>query len=494
MTELVCFGSPDRFEIAARWSADAEPRERLPADSGWSTGDLRITIGHQVVTQRRFNGQVEDHLSWYLAPILEWLVANWTWLLHEEAYSWPERAGAPAAVATFTALGQSIASPDEFRHRAYTSTQSWWRRHALRAADSSALFPDLYFRRVADDIEMSWIDRQPLHAPDGFELTLSPGYATLPIDSVARPLWQFIKWGISTAKVNCAEDQDALDKLRARFTTLARTPLRELELRHIGAHLEVLLEKARKTTGLKSDVSCLKGIPAIESLDSAVLMFGGLNVDIEEGDVLRLTEFLATHKGGKDSTALASLCSDPPSTPWTPPHVEGYELADELRDQLGIEQSVAFIDIADVLTKLDVKVVEAHLKITSIRGVAIAGNDFSPAILINMASAFNFNEEGRRFTLAHELCHILFDRTRARRLSHMSGPWAPPRVEKRANAFAAMFLASTTALRSLLDDSDEHCVKAVARTVRLGYSALVEHLYNVDLIDESQRYHLRGVR
>ena len=36
---------------------------------------------------------------------------------------------------------------------------------------------------------------------------------------------------------------------------------------------------------------------------------------------------------------------------------------------------------------------------------------------------FNSNDSGKRFTIAHELCHVLFDRTRARRVAHASsGP------------------------------------------------------------------------
>ncbi|TXG02415.1 hypothetical protein [Massilia arenae] len=54
MSEFERFGSPSLFEIAFRWTEDEEPYERLPRTSGWSTGDLQITVGHQVLTARRF--------------------------------------------------------------------------------------------------------------------------------------------------------------------------------------------------------------------------------------------------------------------------------------------------------------------------------------------------------------------------------------------------------------------------------------------------------
>lgn len=78
MSEFISFGSPDRFEIAARWSTDREQRARLPLEEGWSTGDLRITVGGQVLTEHRFGAQSKDYLSWYLSPVIQWLMASWT--------------------------------------------------------------------------------------------------------------------------------------------------------------------------------------------------------------------------------------------------------------------------------------------------------------------------------------------------------------------------------------------------------------------------------
>jgi Zn-dependent peptidase ImmA (M78 family) len=114
--------------------------------------------------------------------------------------------------------------------------------------------------------------------------------------------------------------------------------------------------------------------------------------------------------------------------------------------------------------------------------------------VINRTSDYNSTDHGKRFTLAHELFHLLYDRTRARRIAHISGPWAPPGVEKRANAFAAMFLMP----RSLLDRFfpgeriDIGTVLDAANSMRVGTSALVEHLYNTSMIDESMRDHLRS--
>lgn len=491
MNDFVRFGSPDLIEIAARWMVDAEPRERLPREGGWSTGDLQITVGHQVLTARRFKEADSSYLSWYLYPVLDWLVSQWTAMFHEEAYAWPEKSGAPAAAAVFAALGRSIASSDEAQREEYRSVQAWWMRHALRAADPSALYPDLCLRRLGDDVEISWAGRQPVHVPEGFALTLSPGYATFAVAAVAEPLWQFLQWGIETAPVVTQQDRTAVEELSSRFQRLKKTPLEDLELKHLGQGLQCLLREARAAVSIRDSNSLVKDIPAIASFDPAVLMFGGLNPSIGSPDAVRLMQFLAKHQDGSEAEALARLVDDRGWDPTLAPYEQGYELAEEVRDQLGIAPAEPDVNVRRLLHDLNVKVEEATLDTESVRGVAVAGPGFSPAILVNMASAFNRSREGQNFTLAHEFCHILFDRTRAKRLSHVSGAWTTPRTEKRANAFAAMFLASRTAVRKAFFEHGAEKTREMARTLQLGHSSLVEHLYNLGLIDEATRERLR---
>lgn len=485
------FGLPDQFEIAARWSPDHEPRAHLPLAEGWSTGQLRITVCGQVLTEHRFRGERHDALSWYLSPLIDWLIRNWTWLLHEETLAWTDKSGQAAAAATFSALERTIASADAVERKAYASIHAWWARHALRAADSSATYPDIYFRRLADDIEISWLSRQPGFAPQGFSLTLVPGYALLPVDTVAKAFWQFLTWATASAPATNAVDRATTSNQRERFLALREIPLAQLEQAYIGERVQRLLDAARAAAQLATDGKCADDLPAIESLDSAVLMFGGLHVELTPGDVRRLVDFLAERKGQSESAALSRLTQNPNSEAWSRPHEEGYLLAAACRDELGIAPDRTFVDMEAVLDRLGIAVQHCLLETNSIRGVAVAGEAYAPAIMINENSCYNNNPPGRRFTLAHELCHILHDRTRARKLSHVSGPWASARIEKRANAFAAMFLAPPSAIRQKLADVTPEAVRMLANQVGMGVTALVEHLYNTDLIDDAERERLR---
>lgn len=274
-TKLTAWGNPSRFEIALGWAVDEEPRDRRPAHGGWSTGEMRLTVGGLVLTRHVQAGVQHDASRWFLLPVVEWLAASWISLLHEERFAWRENEALPAASAVVVALDRWIGSTDAAGRAAYRSVQAWWSRHAMRACDPSALYPDIVMRRL---------------------------------------------------------------------------------------------------------------------------------------------------------------------------------------------------------------------------GVALAGETYAPAILINLASHYNKIRSGQRFTAAHELFHILYDQRRARRVAHTSGPWASAGVEKRANAFAAMLLMPRQLLQWVHRRNrwSAQSVADAAIAMDVGASALTEHLYNTTLIDEGERDRLRA--
>lgn len=496
MSNWAQFGDKSRFEIAVRWVDDSEPRARRPAHGGWSTGQLRLTVNHHVLTRNETSDANCEAMSWYLLPIFEWMAQNWISLLHEERFAWRENSAAPAATAAFLALRRSIDVEENLPSgESYGNIQAWWARHALRAADASALFPDVVFRRLRDEIEISWTARQPSYLPDGFRFALMPGVATLPVAAVAGPLWEALHWLGATAPPSLLTDDDkkSIAELERRLRWLKRLPASTLEEGYLPDRLISALSEIRQKIHLGDRSKRLKNVPALEALDDAVLMFGGVSPDIGRSDMNMLLGLLSSRAGGQESARLQVLVDPAVGAPAGIPFQEGYDLAEQLLDECSLPGSASYIDVRALLSDWGVKILEKVLKTNTIRGVAIAGARYSPAILVNKTSEYNANEVGKRFTLAHELFHILYDRSLARRVSHVSGPWAPPGVEKRANAFAAMFLMP----RSLLARSfhtgqiDENVVISAARTMQVGISALVEHLYNTSMIDEVTRDRLR---
>ena len=88
---------------------------------------------------------------------------------------------------------------------------------------------------------------------------------------------------------------------------------------------------------------------------------------------------------------------------------------------------------------------------------------------------------------------IASDRTRAKRIAHASGRWANPGIEQRANAFAAYLLMPRNTLSAKIDPMTRPKltdVQGLASELQVNVSALIEHLYNVDMIDDASRVRL----
>ena len=150
-----------------------------------------------------------------------------------------------------------------------------------------------------------------------------------------------------------------------------------------------------------------------------------------------------------------------------------------------------------MLEKLGVWVREVNLGEQGPRGVALAGGELRATILVNLDDLRN-SARGRRFTMAHELCHILFDRSHARSLTHSSTPWASPSVEQRANAFAAMLLMPPTRARLAFSGDDlaelKQEVAKLADKLKVSRGALKRHLANIDEIGADELDFLLGTQ
>lgn len=122
-----------------------------------------------------------------------------------------------------------------------------------------------------------------------------------------------------------------------------------------------------------------------------------------------------------------------------PPYVQGYQLAQWLRQQLAIP------DNAPICPERYLNDWGVHLGwidiAAGIDAVAAWGPRHGPAVLINTnAHSRASTENGLRTTQAHEICHLLIDRADALPVAEVLGGQVPRWAEQRANAFAAEFL------------------------------------------------------
>jgi len=231
----------------------------------------------------------------------------------------------------------------------------------------------------------------------------------------------------------------------------------------------------------------------LEGSCAAALMFGSTAPSIGKDDVLEIANVLVDLSSGPADGALDSLSRDEPlDTDGGPPWQQGYFLAEEFHEELGLSEREGddCVDVERVLDELGVNRVEVRLADESVRGVAIVGPNLLPGVGWNRHNGANLHEYGRRFTLAHELCHLLFDRGAGQRLAMASGPWAPVAIERRANAFAAMLLMPTSRVRQIVAGLNEPIrlpsVETISHRLRTSFEATLQHLRNLGYLDRDK--------
>lgn len=233
----------------------------------------------------------------------------------------------------------------------------------------------------------------------------------------------------------------------------------------------------------------------LEGSCHAALMFGCVAPDVRKSDALCLAETMVTlHTHTKVATELESKRQFLPVDELdAPPWYQGYAMAEDFHEDLGSDlASGDQVDIDGIVVGLGIRVEELSLTDETIRGVAIAGPEHAPCIAWNSNSVYNLHPWGRRFTLAHELCHLLHDWEAGRGLAIASGPWAPVGVEGRANSFAAMLLMPTLlvqrAVASLRVPVETHDgIYELAGRLGMGFQATLWHLRNLGFVDDHVR-------
>lgn len=134
------------------------------------------------------------------------------------------------------------------------------------------------------------------------------------------------------------------------------------------------------------------------------------------------------------------------------PHAQGRYYSIEARNCLALHLQ-PIPSIRDMVTAWlpMVTVLYADLHNDGLAGITFADSLRGPTIILNAAGK-NINPVVRRFSLAHELCHLLVDSNRMQPLALLSGFLSEGAlaVERRANAFATRLIAPEMAITQAL--------------------------------------------
>lgn len=140
------------------------------------------------------------------------------------------------------------------------------------------------------------------------------------------------------------------------------------------------------------------------------------------------------------------------------PFEQGYNLARWLRATLLTTVSVteAPIDPEGVLTEWGIAVVDLSSRLlpVDLDAVSCWGELRGPTVFVNPEGLHAGAPNGRRTTLAHEICHLLVDRRGALPFAEVLTSDSKGRAESRANAFAAELLAPQAVVGPALSGDD----------------------------------------
>ncbi|HEU6437770.1 MAG TPA: ImmA/IrrE family metallo-endopeptidase [Nitratidesulfovibrio sp.] len=144
----------------------------------------------------------------------------------------------------------------------------------------------------------------------------------------------------------------------------------------------------------------------------------------------------ATARIGTDPIdAIANRISDPMTG--TRPYEQGYAAASEFRAILNLGEGDAFSPQM-ILTEWGIPFSSIEIPGSSVEAIACWGTNHGPLILYNAAEGRRCTHDyGLNFTLAHEICHLIMDRSKALPAGDVMGGTVLQFFEKRANAFAA---------------------------------------------------------
>lgn len=453
-------------------------------------------------------GEVLDSARWYLLPLMEWLADSWDPLLHEERLPLQNAGISAAESLSKTRMPPvSLKQVDEFAW--LDAWSDWWARHSVRSAREGGLFPDLYLRRYRDTLEVS-TGAEPLPgipAECAF-LATNRTYYTDPRNA-AEVMRQVLAAAAQELYRKLPQSQRVLS-LVGKIESLAspaRKPNRMAWLAGLGhkySQVARVIDDALSSvdTRIRDSITSTRLSSPLVVVESAYarLLYGAVSPATDLSDVMLLTARIVENYVDDAAPWLSALNLplDAAEIGQLSPGEQGSRLGESACELL-CGDSVGWIDVESVMSRLDIAVSEIELSDVDVRAVSVFGPTQRPHVLRNARTRWGQSSAVNRFTVAHELCHLILDRDYGDELAIATGPWAPLAIEQRANAFAAAFLMPTWLLRDALTDAtaradDPDTIRLVSTQLRVSVSSLIDRLYNLGEITFEERIQLRPVQ
>ncbi|MGE4103104.1 MAG: ImmA/IrrE family metallo-endopeptidase [Pirellulales bacterium] len=344
--------------------------------------------------------------------------------------------------------------------------ERWWSRHAVRAAD--ARLPNLFFERQEDEILISWDSTESTDA----RFSIGAGVVSIAAEYAVPGLRNLMM-------LHCSNRGNGRD--RYPFGPRGYNSQAGLRILRSYRAADDISRNWLDSVGFQESDSAQFATVGTSRHPVVGLLRSSRNSGLELCDIQGIIEHLSSAQsnsyaglrllaGGLDATI-------DPKEPWE----SGYVLARQIREKLHLLSGME-VDVDRLVNDSGVDVVDLPLADSEVRGACVGAPQYKPLIVVNTNCPHAHGQSGRRITLAHEFCHLLFDRSRMRGLARFEGRFADGDrlFEMRANAFAVELLLPMV---ELLDEqgnvvSDDR-LREISVERKISMHALSPHVDNL---------------
>lgn len=429
-------------------------------DKGLAWGKLLLSLAGETIWAGE-NAQGEDvPLSWTWIDLLEFLGKWWPWITLEEDYPIPVSPTFPHLLRT-EAEQRWEDLDDERVSKEEEAVYRFLCRHDMAMALKGLYVPSLVLLRQGDEFLIS--------------SAASKSTVVRPLDEVVNTLESLgdhlanFASGTGNARGKGAINlwQNRTDRLREQALTL-RTGLTPDERASIQ--------------GENPETDFWGFDPENPMKDSEILAAArmGRGLVTHEDQQRILTEI---KKADKYATPELDRLTEKLRQEFKEdkkPHDQGYQLAAWLRIELAITPNDPLAP-EDLLRKWKVEIRHIDLPDSPVEAIAAWGEQHGPVILLNSAEdTRSAHEFGKHSTLAHEICHLLYDRRGALPVGEVLGGRVSNYAEKRARAFAAELLIPRETASSFFKNrpTPEETVEAIRQQFRVSTEVVAWQILN----------------
>ncbi|MBW2736592.1 MAG: ImmA/IrrE family metallo-endopeptidase [Deltaproteobacteria bacterium] len=444
---MTLFGNKREFAIEILPLSCGPSDGDKAAQATWVSWSLWGQGKNLTLNTRLSDDEISTTVNWPAIYLARWFARSWPSLFYSSRWPRPSRARNARELAIELRRALLDEDDDKLGDCLADTLDDFVSTHDLRAGAAGAAYPEVWFSRDGHHVTIAWF---PFKVGDHF-FCQECGQVELPADVLASVVYSFGEWTrdqLLTVKDRAVESDVTLltdwlaerkSATSAKRNLLGNAGLKpedcEQLIKDVGvASLEELFD-------LPTDwVQLGESFPVMNS--NVAVAFRTASPELTAAD--RATIWKAVTAGGQDiraSNALRKLRSGLPGLieSGAADYSQGYALAIQLREYLDNRDACLEIEVL-LSDELGIPIRELKLADPAVEGGSVYDpNSRGPGVFVNPTAVASSTAWGRRMTLAHELCHLLFDLP-SWGAFHLTGIWSFPHIERRANAFAAELL------------------------------------------------------